>query len=66
LRRSDVAGAGEGRAHHDGRAVSAGVGDQGPGAPYNAAAKFYKVYSESTEAVGRTKSSQALVFLAPA
>jgi len=22
-----------------------GVGDQGPGAPYNAAAKFYKVYS---------------------
>jgi D-proline reductase (dithiol) PrdB len=26
-----------------------GVGDQGPGAPYNAAAKFYKVYSVSTE-----------------
>src|SRR3989442_13372799 len=26
-----------------------GAGDQGPGAPYNAAAKFYKVYSESTE-----------------
>src|SRR6266478_6719314 len=25
-----------------------GAGDQGPGAPYNAAAKFYKVYSEST------------------
>jgi hypothetical protein len=24
-------------------------GDQGPGAPYNAAAKFYKVYSDSTE-----------------
>jgi D-proline reductase (dithiol) PrdB len=24
-------------------------GDQGPGAPYNAAAKFYKVYSGSTE-----------------
>jgi hypothetical protein len=24
-----------------------GVGDQGPGAPYNAAAKFYKVYSDS-------------------
>ena len=24
------------------------AGDQGPGAPYNAAAKFYKVYSEST------------------
>ena len=23
-------------------------GDQGPGAPYNAAAKFYKVYSDST------------------
>ena len=25
------------------------VGDQGPGAPYNAAAKFYQVYSISTE-----------------
>jgi hypothetical protein len=25
-----------------------GVGDQGPGAPYNAAAKFYRVYSDST------------------
>ncbi|MGI9383840.1 MAG: glycine/sarcosine/betaine reductase selenoprotein B family protein, partial [Methyloligellaceae bacterium] len=24
-------------------------GDQGPGAPYNSAAKFYKVYSESTD-----------------
>jgi D-proline reductase (dithiol) PrdB len=28
-----------------------GVGDQGPGAPYNAAAKFYKVYSDSTDAI---------------
>jgi D-proline reductase (dithiol) PrdB len=28
-----------------------GVGDQGPGAKYNAAAKFYKVYSESTDTV---------------
>ena len=28
-----------------------GVGDQGPGAPYNAAAKFYTVYSESTETI---------------
>lgn len=27
------------------------AGDQGPGAPYNAAAKFYKVYSASTETV---------------
>jgi hypothetical protein len=26
-----------------------GVGDQGPGAAYNAAAKFYQVYSVSTE-----------------
>jgi hypothetical protein len=26
-----------------------GVGDQGPGARYNAAAKFYKIYSDSTE-----------------
>jgi D-proline reductase (dithiol) PrdB len=26
-----------------------GVGDQGPGAPYNAAAKFYQVYSIATE-----------------
>ena len=26
-----------------------GVGDQGPGARYNAAAKFYRVYSDSTE-----------------
>src|SRR6266545_5366987 len=25
------------------------AGDQGPGAPYNASAKFYKVYSASTE-----------------
>jgi D-proline reductase (dithiol) PrdB len=25
-----------------------GKGDQGPGAPYNAAAKFYRVYSEDT------------------
>lgn len=24
-------------------------GDQGPGAPYNAAAKFYKVYTDSTD-----------------
>ncbi len=28
-----------------------GVGDQGPGAKYNAAAKFYKVYSDSTETI---------------
>ncbi len=28
-----------------------GLGDQGPGAPYNAAAKFYQVYSESTDTV---------------
>jgi hypothetical protein len=28
-----------------------GVGDQGPGAPYNAAAKFYKVYSDGTDTV---------------
>ena len=28
-----------------------GVGDQGPGAKYNAAAKFYKVYSDATDAV---------------
>src|SRR5262245_34824863 len=27
-----------------------GVGDQGPGAPYNAAAKFYKVFSVPSEA----------------
>jgi hypothetical protein len=27
-----------------------GAGDQGPGAPYNAAAKFYKVYSDSSDA----------------
>jgi hypothetical protein len=27
------------------------VGDQGPGAKYNAAAKFYKVYSDSTETI---------------
>jgi hypothetical protein len=27
-----------------------GLGDQGPGAPYNAAAKFYRVYSDSTDA----------------
>jgi len=28
-----------------------GAGDQGPGAPYNAAAKFYQVYSETTDAM---------------
>ena len=28
-----------------------GVGDQGPGAPYNAAAKFYKVYSGATDTI---------------
>ncbi len=28
-----------------------GVGDQGPGARYNAAAKFYKVYSDSSETI---------------
>ena len=28
-----------------------GVGEQGPRAPYNAAAKFYTVYSESTETI---------------
>jgi len=28
-----------------------GVGEQGPRAPYNAAAKFYTVYSESTESI---------------
>ena len=28
-----------------------GVGDQGPGAKYNAAAKFYKVYSEPSDAI---------------
>jgi D-proline reductase (dithiol) PrdB len=28
-----------------------GVGDQGPGAKYNAAAKFYTVYSDSTDGV---------------
>ena len=28
-----------------------GAGDQGPGAKYNAAAKFYTVYSGSTEAI---------------
>jgi D-proline reductase (dithiol) PrdB len=27
------------------------LGDQGPRAPYNAAAKFYTVYSESTDAI---------------
>jgi hypothetical protein len=28
-----------------------GVGDQGPGAPYNAAAKFYQVYTTPTDSV---------------
>ena len=28
-----------------------GAGDQGAGAPYNASAKFYRVYSESTESI---------------
>ena len=28
-----------------------GAGDQGPGAPYNAAAKFYQVYSVTTDSV---------------
>jgi D-proline reductase (dithiol) PrdB len=34
-----------------------GVGDQGPGAAYNAAAKFYQVYSTSTETVPDLKIS---------
>src|SRR5262245_57890927 len=34
-----------------------GVGDQGPGAPYNAAAKFYQVYSMSTESVPDLRTS---------
>ena len=37
-----------GRAGDDRRAVRAEKGDQGPGAPYNAAAKFYDVYSMDT------------------
>jgi len=28
-----------------------GMGDQGPGAEYNSAAKFYQVYAETTEAI---------------
>jgi hypothetical protein len=28
-----------------------GVGDQGPGAKYNAAAKFYQVYSDTSESI---------------
>ncbi len=28
-----------------------GIGDQGPGAPYNAAAKFFQVYSAPTDSV---------------
>ena len=28
-----------------------GLGEQGPGAPYNAAAKFYTAYSEATDSV---------------
>jgi hypothetical protein len=28
-----------------------GAGAQGPGAPYNAAAKFYQVYSDTTDAI---------------
>jgi len=34
-----------------------GAGDQGPGAPYNAAAKFYKVYSDSTDALADVRIS---------
>ena len=34
-----------------------GVGDQGPGARYNAAAKFYQVYSDSTETVADVRIS---------
>ena len=33
------------------------AGDQGPGAAYNAAAKFYQVYSASTESVPNLKIS---------
>ena len=35
------------------------AGDQGPGAPYNAAAKFYQVYSDSTESVPDLRISHA-------
>ena len=33
------------------------AGDQGPGAPYNSAAKFYKVYTASTEVEPDTRIS---------
>jgi hypothetical protein len=33
------------------------AGDQGPGAPYNAAAKFYQVYSVSTESLADLRIS---------
>jgi len=38
------------RSGDDGGAVSAGQGRAGPGAPYNAAAKFYTVYSGDSAA----------------
>jgi hypothetical protein len=34
-----------------------GKGDQGPGAPYNSAAKFYKVYTQSTAVEPDTRVS---------
>jgi len=34
-----------------------GVGDQGPGAAYNAAAKFYQVYSDATDVMADVRIS---------
>ena len=34
-----------------------GIGDQGPGAPYNAGAKFYQVYSAPTDTVSDLRIS---------
>ena len=34
-----------------------GVGDQGPGAAYNAAAKFYQVYSDATDVIADVRIS---------
>ena len=47
---ADAAEPGAGGADHDrGTVTSRSAGDQGPGAPYNAGAKFYQVYSVPTE-----------------
>ncbi len=51
---ADAPRPGAGRVDHDGGAVPAGRGRSGPGGGYNAAAKFYQVYSMPSDTRARS------------